>query len=221
MSLNLVPAARFTTENRVKNSRFIATIAPSFSVREAKNFITEISQQYSDATHNVPAYLIGSGTSVTAHSSDNGEPSGTAGRPTLSVLMGSGLGDTALVITRYFGGTKLGTGGLVKAYGNAARAAVQGVQRARKILVHQASLILPYNIYDNCIRQIKLNQGFKLKETFAEQVKIEFLLPVDQFSILQSAITELSSAQVSVMILKEDQIALQPINKSEDTTIHA
>lgn len=221
MSHDLVPAARYTTESWVKNSRFISTIGPSFSVVEAKSFISEIRGQYSDATHNVPAYIIGSGTSVTAHSSDNGEPSGTAGRPALSVLMGSGFGDVVLVITRYYGGTKLGTGGLVKAYGNAAKDAVQGVQKARKIAVHQCSLILPYNIYESSLRQIKRNKGFKHKERFTEQVHIDFLLPTDRYSALQSAITELSNGQVAITIQKEDQVALQPVNETKDTSIHA
>jgi uncharacterized YigZ family protein len=221
MSHDLVPAARYTTESWVKNSRFISTIGPSFSVEEAKSFISDRRGQYSDATHNVPAYIIGSGTSVTTHSSDNGEPSGTAGRPALSVLMGSGLGDVVLVITRYYGGTKLGTGGLVKAYGNAAKDAVQGVQKARKIAVHQCSLILPYNIYETSLRQIKRNKGFKLKERFTEQVQIDFLLSTDRFSALQSAITELSNGQIEITIQKKDQIALQPVNETKDTSIHA
>lgn len=221
MSHDLVPAARYTTESWVKNSRFISTIGPSFSVEEAKSFISDIRGQYSDATHNVIAYIIGSGASITAHSSDNGEPSGTAGRPALSVLMGSGFGDVVLVITRYYGGTKLGTGGLVKAYGNAAKDAVQGVQKARKIAVHQCSLILPYNIYESSLRQIKRNKGFKLKERFTEQVQIDFLLSTDRFSALQSAITELSNGQVAITIQKEDQVALQPVNETKDTSIHA
>ena len=89
MSGHLVPASRFSVECRVKNSRFISTIGPAFSVSDAKEFIAEINRHYEDATHNVPAYVIGSGASVTAHSSDNGEPSGTAGKPALAVLMGS------------------------------------------------------------------------------------------------------------------------------------
>ncbi len=217
----LVPARRFSAESWVKNSRFISTIGPAFSILEAKDFIGQINQQYPDSSHNVPVYLIGFGSSVTSHSSDAGEPSGTAGRPALSVLSGSGLGDTALVITRYFGGTKLGTGGLVKAYSNAAKIAVQGVPKARKITVHQASLFCPYNIYESSLRLVKAHKGFNFKEAFTEQVKIDFSLPVSEINALQSAITELSKGQIAITLQKKNLVALQPINDTEDITSHA
>lgn len=218
---NLVPASRYATESWVKNSHFIATIAPAFSVAQAREFIAEINQEYLDATHNVPAYVIGSGSSITAHSSDNGEPSGTAGKPALSVLMGSGLGDAVLVITRYFGGTKLGTGGLVKAYSNAARDAVEGVQKAKKIRVHQASVTCPYNLYESLLRLVKLHKGLNIKETYSEQVRIDFSLPTNHASTLQSAINELSNGQLSVIIEEDALIALRPINIAEDKSSNA
>ena len=221
MSNNLVPASRYSVESWVKNSHFIATIGPAFSVSEAREFITEINQLYEDATHNVPVYLIVSGSSVTAHSTDNGEPSGTAGRPDLSVLMGSGLGDTVLVITRYFGGTKLGTGGLVKAYSNAAREAVQGVPKARKIAVHQAALRCPYKIHQSSLRLIKLHHGFNINENFSEDVQIDFSLPVREMESLQSAVRELSNGQNEVRIQKRNLTALQPVLLPEDISTHA
>ena len=106
-----IPASETRIEMKVKNSRFIATAAPVFSVDEAKAFIARVRDEFSDASHNVPAYQVGFGPSTIAHCSDDGEPSGTAGRPMLAVVRGSGLGDIAVVVTRYFGGTKLGTGG--------------------------------------------------------------------------------------------------------------
>ena len=117
-----IPARRTRTEIEVLRSRFIATAAPVFSVDEARDFVNSVKDEFADASHNVPAFLVGYGPSVTAHCSDDGEPSGTAGRPALAVLQGSGLGDIAVVVTRYFGGTKLGTGGLVRAYGDAVKA---------------------------------------------------------------------------------------------------
>jgi uncharacterized YigZ family protein len=117
-----IPARETRAEIKVVNSRFVATVAPVFSVDAAKAFIARVRREFADATHNVPAYLIGHGASVIAHCNDDGEPSGTAGRPALAVLRGSGLGDVAVVVTRYFGGTKLGTGGLVRAYSGAVRA---------------------------------------------------------------------------------------------------
>lgn len=216
MTGNLVPAAKYDVESWAKNSRFIATIGPAFSVADARDFIAEIRQFHRDASHNVPAYVIGTGSSIIAHASDDGEPSGTAGKPALSVLMGSGLGDTVLVITRYFGGTKLGTGGLVKAYSTAAKNAVKGVPKANKITVHQAAVICPYNIYENTIRQIRLYQGLNIQERFTDQVRIEFSLPVNNIAALQSAINELSNGQTAVTVLKKDLVALQPVTSSED-----
>lgn len=212
----LVPASRFSTECRVKNSRFISTIGPAFSVKEAKGFIAEINHEYPDATHNVPAYVIGSGSSVTAHSSDNGEPSGTAGKPALSVLMGSGLGDSVLVITRYFGGTKLGTGGLVKAYSAAAKDAVEGVPKANKIRVHKASLTSPYPFYERLIRLIKLHKGQNIKEVFSEQVQIDFLLPEGGSAPLQAALNDLSNGTLTIIVEDKIQVALQPVSAKEE-----
>src|ERR671921_1142335 len=94
---------------------------------------TYIRAEMPDAAHHVYAYIVGHGATTTLGMSDDGEPSGTAGRPVMAVLKGSGLGDVALVITRYFGGTLLGTGGLVRAYGDAAKAVLAILPRTEKI----------------------------------------------------------------------------------------
>jgi uncharacterized YigZ family protein len=199
----IVPAVNFSQETRVANSRFIATIGSASTVAEAKIFIADISQLYADASHNVPAYIIGSGSSVISHCSDDGEPNGTAGRPALAVLTGSGLGDTVLVISRYFGGTKLGTGGLVKAYSNSARLAIDGVQKAKKINVHRASLISHYRLYEKITRNIKQLDGLIESEEFTENVKIEFLIPVVNLDTLDLAITELSQGKIKLILIDE------------------
>ena len=209
----LIPASRFNTELRFLNSRFIATIAPVFSVSEAKAFIREISHLYVDATHNVPIYQIGSGSSVIAHSSDNGEPSGTAGRPALAVLAGSGLGDAAIVITRYFGGTKLGTGGLVKAYSESARSVIQVVPKAKKIIVHHCQIIGPYNLYEQIIRILKKAGGNIIQEDFAELVIINFSIPSSAYDMLTGQITNFTKGKIPVQIIAKDQTAIIPITK--------
>ena len=111
----LVPAYEIRRETLVANSKFITTIAPARSVEEARILINKVQKEFPDASHHVTAFIIGYGVSQTAHCSDAGEPAGSAGRPTLAVLQGSGLGDVVVVISRYFGGTKLGVGGLVRA----------------------------------------------------------------------------------------------------------
>ncbi len=120
-----IPAKTVRVETRVVNSRFIATIGQAQTVEEARAFIDALRQEFADATHNVYAFRVGYGASVTEGMSDDGEPSGTAGRPALAVLRGADLGDVVLVITRYFGGTKLGTGGLVRAYTHSAQEALE------------------------------------------------------------------------------------------------
>ena len=144
---DLIPAREARVEIRVVNSRFIATAAPVFTVDEAKDFVSRVRHEFADATHNVPAYIVGHGASVVAHCSDDGEPAGTAGRPALAVLRGSGLGDVAVVVTRYFGGTKLGTGGLVRAYGDAVRAVLDVLPRAAKVPTHTVSIVAPYSLF--------------------------------------------------------------------------
>src|SRR5512133_3503069 len=140
-----VPSYEVRGEIRVVNSRFISSLAPAGSVDEARAFINRIKTEFADASHNVPIFLIGHGDSVTAHSSDDGEPSGTAGRPALAVLQGSGLGDVVVVITRYFGGTKLGTGGLVRAYSDAVREVLAVTPHAEKVPTHTVMAVVPYN----------------------------------------------------------------------------
>lgn len=103
-----------------KKSRFIATVAPVESEEEAAAFIESVKKKYYDARHNCPAFVIGKNKELT-RCSDDGEPGGTAGKPILEVLLGAGITNTAIVVTRYFGGTLLGTGGLVRAYTQAAQ----------------------------------------------------------------------------------------------------
>ena len=203
-----MPATLHSLESRVANSRFIATISPAFSVEEAKVFIAQINKKYSDATHNVPVFVIGHGASMISHSSDNGEPSGTAGRPALSVLKGSGLGDAVLVITRYFGGVKLGTGGLVKAYSNSAREIITSVPKAKKTLVHYVSLECPYALYELIAITIRKHRGQIIKEAFIDIVKLDYSISVNSYDELLNAIKELSSGQVQPIISKPDQISL-------------
>jgi uncharacterized YigZ family protein len=192
------------------NSRFVGTISPVFSVDEAKSFVSQIREKYAKATHNVPVYIVGFGTSMIAHSSDDGEPPGTAGRPALSVLKGSGLGDTAIVITRYFGGTKLGTGGLVKAYSDTARQVIAAVPKSKKILVHHGYLKCHYPLYEKIIYILNQYQGWITDEIFTAAVEIEFTIPVNNFAVVKSKINELSQGKVVPIINKPDQIALIP-----------
>ena len=212
MDKHIIPAVLYKHELHISNSRFIATISPAFSVEEAKKFIQKVKNQYSDANHNVPVYLIGFGSSVIAHSNDDGEPPGTAGRPALSVLSGSGLGDTALVITRYFGGTKLGTGGLVKAYGDSARLVIESVPKAVKLQVHFGELECPYPLYDRIKKLIQSHQGEIHEQSFLDTIKLQFSAPNELYDLLSAKIIEISSGHVNPRLFKRDQIRIKPLN---------
>lgn len=197
-----IPAGEARAEIEVKRSRFIATAVPAFTVEEARAFISRIKNEFSDATHNVPAYIIGHGTAVTAHCNDDGEPSGTAGRPVLAVLQGSGLGDIAVVVTRYYGGTKLGTGGLVRAYGDATKAVLDILPRAEKVPAHTVLLAIPYNYLERIRLLVEKAHGRILEEAFAADITITAQFPTAQFPAFQNGLRELSHGSLSAEIIE-------------------
>ncbi|MBT3314186.1 MAG: YigZ family protein [Anaerolineae bacterium] len=204
-----VPAKEIRREIVIGGSRFIATLAPASSIEEAKTFIVRMKSEFGDASHNVPAYLIGGGNSVTAHTSDDGEPSGTAGRPALAVLRGSGLGDVALVITRYFGGTKLGTGGLVRAYTQAAQAVVSDVPRAQKVLAHTILLVAPYSLLERIRLLVVEHKGEILDEDFAADVTMTMRFKIEKLAAFEKTLTELSAGQLAVEVVETSEILLK------------
>jgi len=203
-----VPAQQTRVELTVLNSRFIATLAPVFSIDEAKAFIARIKAEFPDASHNVPAYLVGFGDSVTAHCTDAGEPSGTAGRPMLAVLRGSGLGDAAVVVTRYFGGTLLGTGGLVRAYSDAVRLVVESVPRAEKVLAHTVMLGFGYSYVERVRRLVAAHHGQILDEDFAAEVTLTARFAVEHLESFQATLSELTEGRVQAEVVETGTILL-------------
>jgi uncharacterized YigZ family protein len=203
-SATLIPAREARAEITVVNSRFIATAAPVFSVDEAKAFVARIKSEFSDATHNVATYLIGHGASVIAHCGDDGEPAGTAGRPALAVLRGSGLGDVAVVVTRYFGGTKLGTGGLVRAYGDAVREVLAILPRAMRVPTHTVVVVTPYSYFERLRLLVAAHRGRVLSEDFAAQVTVTAQLEVARFPAFRTALQEISSGTLEAKIIDTD-----------------
>lgn len=211
-----VPAAAVRREIIVVNSRFIASLAPAFSVEEARAFIAQVKSDFPDASHHVPAYLIGHGESLTAHCSDAGEPSGTAGRPALAVLQGSGLGDVAVVVTRYFGGTKLGTGGLVRAYSDAVRAVLAAVTRAERVPTYTIMAELPYSLLERVRRLAGAQRGQVLDEDFTTNVVITARFAVEDYPAFQAGLTELSRGAIQSQIIESGEV-LMPIAKVNPT----
>jgi len=201
----LIPLDEIRREHVVVNSRFIATLAPVFSTDEARAFISRIKNEFADASHNVPAYIIGGGNTLTEYFSDDGEPSGTSGRPALTVLRGSGMGDIAVVVTRYFGGTLLGTGGLVKAYTESTQLVVNAVGRGRRVPVHVAMAAIPYNLLERVRLMTARNQGEILGEDYAADITVTLQFPVESFEGFQNELRELSAGRLQAEVIESSE----------------
>ena len=200
-----IPLAEVQREHGVSNSRFIATLAPVFSPEEARAFIARIKKEFADASHNVPAYILGGGNTVTEYFSDDGEPSGTAGKPILTVLRGSGLGDVGIVVTRYFGGTLLGTGGLVKAYTESTQMVVNAVQRGRRVPVYLAMAVIPYSFLERVRLLITRQSGEILDEEFAGEITMSMQFPVDTFDAFQNELREISAGKLKAEVIESKE----------------
>ncbi len=203
-----VPLNEIRREQVVINSRFIATLAPVFSVAEARSFLARIKKEFADASHNVPAYIIGGGNTVTEYFSDDGEPSGTAGKPALTVLRGSGLGDVAVVVTRYFGGTLLGTGGLVKAYTESTHLVVNAVARGRRVPVHVAMLAIPYNLLERVRLLVTRQHGEVLGEDYAADITMTLQCPIDSFDAFQNELREMSAGKLKAEVIESKEMVM-------------
>ena len=177
---------------------------------EAKAFVSRIKDEFPDASHNVSVYLVGHGQTVVAHCTDDGEPSGTAGRPALAVLRGSGLGDVAVVVTRYFGGTKLGTGGLVRAYGDAVREVLAVLPRAQRVPTYTILLDAPYNAYERLCLLVEAHGGEVQDQDFGAQVTIQARFPQDRYPAFETALQEASNGRLEALIVEQGE-AIVPI----------
>jgi len=207
----IIPARYTETEFTERNSRFITIAAPVFSVKEAKAFIRSIVNKYPDATHHVPLYLLGHGSTTIVHCSDDGEPSGTAGRPALAVLKGSGLGDIVVVITRYFGGTKLGTGGLVRAYSDSIRFLLEELPRARKILTTTLMFVIPYNLFEQSQMIINNHLAVVKDKAFGADITLSVRVAEDQLESFQNHMVELTRGQITFITLDQNTITIMPL----------
>ena len=194
-----VPLRSAETTLRFKNSRFIGVAGPAATVAEAKAFLAGVRERFADASHHVYAYAVGHGATVTHGMSDDGEPSGTAGRPMLAVVQGAGMGDLVVVAVRYFGGTKLGTGGLVKAYTETAQAAVAAL--ATEIKVHRidARMVVPYEFHNAC-RQVIEKLEVEVDEEFADEVRLQLRLPEGDLPRLQQEVADATAGRVVVTV---------------------
>jgi uncharacterized YigZ family protein len=191
-----IPAQRFRCEIEVERSRFIATVQEVCSAEEAQVFIAELKAEFPDANHNCWAYLVGPpGSSDRIGLSDDGEPHGVAGRPMLTCLQHSGLGDTALVVTRYFGGIKLGKGGMVKAYTAASQAALEQMPRAKRISWQELRATFDYALVAHLERRLPEYEAEVLATDYAARVCLHLRLPAEQSEAFRKMFADLSAGQ--------------------------
>ncbi len=194
-----IPAARHRVEEEILRSRFITTIGPAASVAEARAFIAGVQAEFPDATHTCWAWVVGPpGSSAQNGLSDDGEPHGTAGRPMLTVLLHSGVGDVVATVTRYFGGTLLGTGGLVRAYSGGVQAALLELPRAEKRARVELLLVLDYGALSGVRRLLPEYEADVLDEEFAADVTLRLRLPEEQAAPLSAAVIDLTHGQALI-----------------------
>lgn len=190
------PSGISRTSTAVSNSRFICIINQACSVTEAREFIAEIRAEMPDASHHVYAFRIGFGNTVIEGMNDDGEPSGTAGPPLLAVLRGIGLGDIVIVVVRYFGGTKLGTGGLVRAYTESAQGGLENLSTEYNITKKTIGIDIPYSLYEQMKRLIHACEGVIEDEFFEGQVTLILKMPAYNVQAFETNLTELTNGQV-------------------------
>lgn len=189
----------------VRNSRFLAETFPVSSQDEVKKIIKAQKDRYPDARHVVHAFIIGD-TGEIHGCSDDGEPSGTAGRPVLEILKGEDVTGLLLTITRWFGGTLLGTGGLVHAYSEAARAALSASEFVELIRLRDFSLELSYADHEKARRAFPRYSVLVIREEFETSVVIEGSLPDGNVSAFQNDISEITCGRSIVTVRQESRM---------------
>ncbi len=192
---------RSTTETEVQKSRFICDLAPVATTDTAQAFIDEIRTRYPDASHHCFAYVVGPpGSTARIGQSDDGEPHGTAGRPMLNVLLHADVGDVVAVVTRYFGGTKLGKGGLVRAYAGAVQAGLDGAPTADKVDWVQATIRGDY-AFGDALRRVYPRFGAELvEETFEATLGHRVRVPRLQLASLTEAVTDATRGRATFLV---------------------
>ena len=195
-----IPAGETRVEQVIDRSRFITTLAPAESPETAREFIARVAAKFADATHNCWAFNAGPpGDTAQVGMSDDGEPHGTAGRPMLAALLHSGVGEVAAVVTRYFGGVKLGKGGLVRAYTCGVQLALAESMLVPRIDWRGCMVTLDYPLLEQVRRMLPQFEAEVLGEEFAADVRLKLRLPVEQADGFNAAIVELSAGRANVV----------------------
>jgi uncharacterized YigZ family protein len=191
-----VPARLHRVEDEIRRSRFITTVARAATADEAAALVTRVSDEFPDATHNCWAYVAGApGSTDRVGMSDAGEPHGTAGRPMLNALLHSGIGEVAAVVTRYFGGTKLGTGGLVRAYTGCVQHALATLPVAERVDLATLTVVVGY---PRVAAVQQLFESFEVQvvsQNFEQDARYQLSLPEANVEAFRHAVLDATRGQ--------------------------
>ncbi len=195
----VVPAEAVVVEIEIKKSRFITFLAPAASRADALAYIDSIRQRYPDATHHCTAFVAGSpdGGAAVAFD-DDGEPSGTAGKPMLNVLLHKKIGEIVAVVVRYFGGTKLGAGGLVRAYSAAVQLACEELTLICRIATNEGTLFFDYSQEQMVRHYLAQDQIALTRCEYGEQVVMTISAPVSSCHSLSEKLSQVSRGKIQI-----------------------
>ena len=180
----------------VRGSEFVGHVRPVTTVEEAEAFVAEVRAEYDDATHNVPAYRVRADP-FREYANDDGEPSGSAGKPALNVLQGKSLENVAAVVTRYYGGTNLGVGGLVSAYGRAVKDAVAAAGIVEREPHESVHAIVDYDD-SGTVRSVFESAGVAFEADYGERVRFDARVPVADAAALRDRLRSATGGRVEL-----------------------
>ncbi len=187
------------TEIEIKKSKFICHVKPVNNEELAKEFVSEIRKLHRKATHNVPIYLIGRNYEIQKYS-DDGEPSGTAGLPVLRMIKNEELTDLAIVITRYFGGIKLGKGGLVRAYTSVAKKGIEAAGMTEVLHLVLLKFDLDYKIQSKFLHLLENNfKYFESNVEYGNMIRYTYYIPIEEVEYFKKCMVELTSGSFSLL----------------------
>lgn len=194
----------FRVEQTIKRSRFIASVGHTPGVEEAKAFIEQIKAEFEDARHNCWAYCAGAaGSTDRIGASDDGEPHGTAGRPMLTAVTHSGIGEVTVVVTRYFGGILLGTGGLVKAYQSSVKMALEAVPTRIRTKTKRIKFSVEHRFVNQVLRKIETANGRILEKNFDMDADFDVEIPEDLAETFAKELEELTRGALLIEFVEE------------------
>lgn len=201
---DLRPGEVFRVEQTIKRSRFIASVGHTLGVEEAKAFIEQIKAEFEDARHNCWAYCAGAaGSTDRIGASDDGEPHGTAGRPMLTAVTHSGIGEVTVVVTRYFGGILLGTGGLVKAYQFSVKMALEAVPTRIRTKTKRIKFSVEHRFVNQVLRKIETANGRILEKNFDMDADFDVEIPEDLAETFAKELEELTRGALLIEFVEE------------------